>query len=94
VERVDITGHCFALCDGRVVVIGVVNSDQILRHDFSWNGLGGTRPATAGRRARELGTTAFHRGSVKTPNCNGHRESIFSVARELRANLDSLQLNT
>jgi hypothetical protein len=34
VERVDIAGHRFVLC-GRVVVVGVVNSNQILRHDFS-----------------------------------------------------------
>src|SRR5260370_1004168 len=40
VERVDIAGHRFGLC-GRVVVVGVVNSNQILRHDFSYscNGL-------------------------------------------------------
>jgi hypothetical protein len=31
---VDIAGHRFVLC-GRVVVVGVVNSNQILRHDFS-----------------------------------------------------------
>lgn len=34
VERVDIAGYRFGLC-GRVVVVGVVNSDQMLRHDFS-----------------------------------------------------------
>jgi hypothetical protein len=37
VERVDIAHHRFVLCDGRVVAIGVVNSNQILRHDFSCN---------------------------------------------------------
>jgi hypothetical protein len=39
VERVDIAGHRFVLCDGRIVVVGVVNSNQVLRHDFSCNGL-------------------------------------------------------
>src|ERR1700685_1071703 len=34
VELVDIAGHRFVLCR-RVVVVGVVNSNQILRHDFS-----------------------------------------------------------
>jgi hypothetical protein len=34
VERVDIVFHRFALA-GRVIVVGVVNSNQILRHDFS-----------------------------------------------------------
>jgi hypothetical protein len=34
VERVDIAGHCFGL-DGRVVIVGMVNSNQILRHNFS-----------------------------------------------------------
>src|ERR1700693_4241093 len=32
VEHVDIAAHRFVLC-GRVVVVGVVNSNQILRHD-------------------------------------------------------------
>jgi hypothetical protein len=27
VERVDVAGHRFVLCDGRVVVVGVVNGD-------------------------------------------------------------------
>src|SRR5262249_38039458 len=34
VERVDFAGHRFVLC-GRVVVVEVVNSNQILCHDFS-----------------------------------------------------------
>src|SRR6266851_5220411 len=34
VEHVDIVFHRFGL-DGRVVIVGVVNSNQILRHDFS-----------------------------------------------------------
>jgi len=34
VERVDIAHHRFALC-GRVVVVGDVNSNQILRHDLA-----------------------------------------------------------
>ena len=33
--RVDIAGHRFVLC-GRVVGVGVANSNQILRHDFSF----------------------------------------------------------
>jgi len=36
VEHVDIADHRFALL-GRVVVVGVVNSNQILRHDFSFS---------------------------------------------------------
>jgi hypothetical protein len=40
VERVDLVGHRLGF-DGRVVVVGVVNRNQILRHDFffSCNGL-------------------------------------------------------
>src|SRR6516225_8721807 len=38
VERVDIAGHRFVLC-GWVVVVGMVNSNRILRHDVSCNGL-------------------------------------------------------
>src|SRR5262245_19159982 len=38
VEHVDIATHRFVL-DGRVVVVGVVNSNQVLRHDYSCNGL-------------------------------------------------------
>src|ERR1700676_4083607 len=34
VEHVNIAGHRFVL-GGRVVVVGVVNSNQILSHDFS-----------------------------------------------------------
>jgi hypothetical protein len=39
VEHVDIALHLFALCDGWVVVVGVVNSNQILQDDFSNDGL-------------------------------------------------------
>jgi hypothetical protein len=35
VEHVDIATHRFVL-DGWVVVVGVVNGNQILRHDFSF----------------------------------------------------------
>jgi predicted deacylase len=34
VEHIDIADHRFALC-GRVIVVGVVNSNQILRHVVS-----------------------------------------------------------
>jgi hypothetical protein len=39
VERVDIAAHRFVLCDERVVVVGVVNRNQKLGHDFSGKGL-------------------------------------------------------
>jgi hypothetical protein len=38
VEHVDIATHRFVL-DGRVVVVGVVNSNQILHDDFSNDGV-------------------------------------------------------
>jgi hypothetical protein len=37
-EHVDIAVHRFVL-EGRVIVVGVVNRNQISRHDFSCNGL-------------------------------------------------------
>jgi hypothetical protein len=35
--------HRFVFRNGRVVVVGVVNSDQLLRRDFSRNGLRASR---------------------------------------------------
>lgn len=57
VQGVDCAVHRFVLRDGRVVVVGVVNGDQILRHYFSCKGLRTGASGSAGTRkvARECG---------------------------------------